>query len=416
MRRARSVAVVVARHAATQDGRRGLCVSAFKGTLLLFVLLFTFVAGLGASEQLPAVDALEAQITALREHYRVPGVAVAVIEQGAVVLLRGYGVRASGTAVPVTPGTVFQVASISKPVAALSVLRLADAGLLDLDRPVNEVLERWSLPPSSYPQQEVTPRRLLDHTAGLTPSGYTGYPPDWKLPTLQQALRGEGRGARAVRLTRRPGEAFMYSGGGYTVLQLLVEERAGVSFADFAQRAVLDPLDMRSSSFSPTGALAERLATPHSVYGCTLPVYRFAEQAAAGLYSSAGDMARFLIEHMRGLRDDGVLLGAPQYREMMTPGEGDYGLGWSVTPLPGGERVVAHGGANRGWKAYVAMIPERQSGIAILTNSDRGMSLYRDVANTWFAQQEVAYRTRTPDMPFLYLIDLYQRIALFFGL
>ena len=128
---------------------------------------------------------------------------------------------------PVDGDTVFQAASISKTLTAWGVMRLVEQGALELDAPVGRYLTRWQLPPSPYNHDGVTIRRLLSHTAGLSLHGYPGIAPEQPLPTLEESLSGGHPGAEDVRVVSEPGTTYAYSGGGYTLLQLVVEEVTG---------------------------------------------------------------------------------------------------------------------------------------------------------------------------------------------
>jgi CubicO group peptidase (beta-lactamase class C family) len=310
---------------------------------------------------------------ALRRH-GVPGASVAVVRSGRVAWARGYGVADAARRTPVTPGTLFQVASVSKPVAAMGALRLVERRRLSLDRP----LTVWRFPPSEHDPRAVTLRRLLSHTAGVSVHGYPGHEPARPLPTTAASLAGDSAGAGAVRLEGEPGAGYWYSGGGYTVAQLAVERAAGEPFAAWMRRAVLRPLAMRSSSFDQATAGDVMTARGHDFAGRPLPVFRYAEQAAAGLYATAPDLAHFVAALMpgrNGERPGRGVVSAATIRSMTTPAPaagGRYGLGFRLRTLAGGVRMVSHDGANRGWRALIAAFPERGWGIAVLTNGDNG--------------------------------------------
>jgi CubicO group peptidase (beta-lactamase class C family) len=179
------------------------------------------------------------------------------------------------------PDERFQAGSVSKTVAALTALRLVALGAVGLDADVNERLTSWQLPDG----EGVTLRRLLGHTAGLGVPFFPGYADREELPTLVQVLDGEPPAITApVRVETPPGSAFVYSGGGYAVVQLLVGDVAGVPFADVAAELVLEPLGMGASSFF------QRRGAWH----------RYPEEAAAGLWTTPSDLARFVIAVQRG--------------------------------------------------------------------------------------------------------------------
>ncbi|MCR6644248.1 MAG: beta-lactamase family protein [Terricaulis sp.] len=198
---------------------------------------------------------------------------------------------------PVDQDSLFQVASVSKWLTAWGVMTLVEQGRIDLDAPVSRYLTRWRLPESAFGNDEVTVGRLLSHSAGLTDGlGFLGFAPDQTLPSIEQELdlaADAMPGANgAVRVGARPGSGWRYSGGGYLILQLLIEEVTQHSFNDYMRRAVLDPLGMTSSSFldpDPT-----RLAEFYAPDGSPAIHYRFTATGAASLYTSAADLTLFL--------------------------------------------------------------------------------------------------------------------------
>ncbi len=321
---------------------------------------------------------------------RVPGAAVALVVDGEVAWAQGYGLADRDRNVPVTADTVFQVASISKSVTAWGVMRLVERGILDLDAPVEEYLTRWHLPPSDYDASGVTIRRLLSHTAGLSVHGYPGYPPDQPLPSLEDSLSGHNRGAGAVRIAMDPGAQWGYSGGGYTLLQLVVEEVTGEAFSAYMQREVLDPLGMAHSSFEWRADLRPETAVAYSESGSALPNFLFTEQAAAGLYTTAPDLALFVAAAMPGPDGEPAgrgVLSPDTLTLMLTPAvqlsdQGDaWGLGYILLALTDGSVRIGHGGSNAGWQAYSAAVPAWGEGIVVLTNSDNGADLIEAVVS-----------------------------------
>jgi CubicO group peptidase (beta-lactamase class C family) len=208
-----------------------------------------------------------------------PGLAVALVQHGQVAWAAGYGLADPATCQPVTAATRFQAASLSKPVTAWGVLRLIGAGRISLDEPVVGRLRRWRPPPSPIDADGLTVRRLLSHTAGLSVHGYVGQPSDRPLPPIAASLSGETGDGFPVELLEAPGRGWLYSGGGYSLLQLLAEELTGRPFADYIQTEVLEPLGMTASSFR--WSRTAETARPHDADGGPLPDFAFAEQAAA---------------------------------------------------------------------------------------------------------------------------------------
>jgi CubicO group peptidase (beta-lactamase class C family) len=204
-------------------------------------------------------------------------------------------VRADGE-----PDAPFQAGSVSKPVAAFVALRLVNSGLLELDQDVNERLVSWQLPDGAG----VTLRRLLTHTAGLGVPFCPGYEPGAALPTLVQVLDGRPPAVtEPVRVEAPPAGTFRYSGGGYALLQLLLEDVTATRFADLAHALAFEPLGMTNSTFEQR----------------TGPWHRYPEQAAAGLWTTATDLTRFV----GALQRDAAPMWASQVK---LPPEGE----WSV--------------------------------------------------------------------------------------
>jgi CubicO group peptidase (beta-lactamase class C family) len=214
-----------------------------------------------------------------------PGLAVALVHGGQVIWAAGYGLADPTTGRPVTAATRFQAASVSKPVTAWGVLRLVESGRISLDEPVTGRLRRWRPPPSRFYADGVTVRRLLSHTAGLSVHGYIGQTPDRPLPSIAASLSGETGDSFPVELLETPGRRWLYSGGGYSLAQLLVEVLTGRPFADHMQTEVLQPLGMTASSFQ--WRRTETTTCPHDADGGRIPDFAFAEQAAAGLVTTA---------------------------------------------------------------------------------------------------------------------------------
>jgi CubicO group peptidase (beta-lactamase class C family) len=316
-----------------------------------------------------------------------PGLAGALVHQGQVVWAAGSGVADRATGQPVTAATRFQAASLSKPVTAWGVLRLVESGRIGLDEPIVGQLRRWRPPPSPFDADGITVRRLLSHTAGLSVHGYVGQTPDWPLASIAASLAGETGDSFPVELLEAPGRRWLYSGGGYSLLQLLVEELTGRPFAEYMQAEVLEPLGMSASSFR--WSRTTRPARPHDADGRPMPDFVFVEQAAAGLVTTAPDLARFLAAALAGPR------GEPPGRGVLSPAgvrlaltaapatEGRWGLGYGLGVLPGGERLVYHEGANRGWRAGLALLPDRRAGIALLANGDDGGAPIDAVVQQW---------------------------------
>lgn len=356
----------------------------------------------------PAVaDTLDARMARWLDSLAVPGAAVAVVVGGQVAWANGYGLADMEAKEPMRASTVFQVASISKSVAAWGVMKLVERGALSLDSSVTGYLHRWKLPPGDSGRvynDSVTVRRLLSHTAGLSLSGYPGFDPDsGPLPTVEASLGGATNGVGDVHVLFRPGTKWQYSGGGYTLLQLLVEERTKDAFAGYMKREVLLPLGMNSSSYEWEPWIRPRVAAAYTrVGGRRLPNYLFTAKAAAGLYTTAEDLARFVAASVDGPVGQPAgrrVLRAATVAQMETPAPHTatsnfvgYGFGYIVDTLANGMRYVSHTGGNRGWRSVFVAVPGTGDGIVVLTNSDSGAALYAKVVCTWMRVAEKSSR------------------------
>lgn len=320
-------------------------------------------------------------------HYGLPGASVAVMRSGRIAHARGYGVQQAGGARAVDEDTLFQAASMSKPVAAFLVMQQVEAGILDLDRDVNDWLQAWKVPVNAFTaERPVTLRRILSHTAGLTVHGFEGFRPGVPLPRLEEILAGApGVGTPPVVADRLPGVEQRYSGGGTTIAQLLLEEVTGRNFADLAQIRLFGPLGMERSRFEQplSDALAGNAASGHRPDGAVLEGrWRVLPQlAAGGLWCTASDYARFLLELMRAWRGESALLGAPSARQMLAQQPGGF---FALGPLVRGSDDtlrVEHGGANQGYRCESILFPARGEGAVVMTNGDSGMPFCWEVFN-----------------------------------
>ena len=271
---------------------------------------------------------------------RVPGISIAVIHNGEIEWAQGFGVAQLDGA-PVTAETLFQSGSISKPVAAMAALRLVQEGKLTLDTDVNQALASWKIPPSAAaPAAVVTLRELLNHTAGLTVHGFPGYAAGTPIPTLVQILNGERPANTApVRLEAPPGTRLKYSGGGYTVIQQLLIDVSHEQFAKLMRDAVLAPIGMTRSTYEQPLPVRLRAgaATPYNADGTPVAggPHTYPEMAAAGLWTTPTDLARYVIEIQRSLREDANhVLSVEMTKQMLLTGQGNYGLGLVIGGSP----------------------------------------------------------------------------------
>jgi len=306
----------------------------------------------------------------------IPGAVIVFIENGEIYYQKAYGVKNKNTHEAISVDTIFQVASISKTVFAITVLKLMQEGLIDIDKPISFYLTRWLLPDSKYDNSGVIARRILAHSAGLSVEGYLGYRPKTKLPTLEQSLSSF---LYSVKLKRNPGDKWKYSGGGYTVLQLAIEEITGQELSKYTKTNVFNNLRMTKSSYAYDISMNNDLAKPYNYLGAEIPNYLFTETAAAGLYTTAHDLSLLIIEIMNcyNNRENNLVISKESLELMMAP-EIDIskyesmGMGLFIYDLSNNIKTYGHGGVNRGWRAQYEFCPYKNSGIVVLSNSDLG--------------------------------------------
>jgi len=335
-------------------------------------------------------------LTAEMDRLHVPGVSIAVMHDGVIQWAKGYGVtRADGG--PVTPDTLFQAGSISKPVTALAALRLVQRHRLSLDGDVNARLKGWKLPVP--PGAPVTLRELLAHRAGTTVHGFPGYPAGAPLPTVEDILAGRApANTEAVVVDTPPGTAWRYSGGGYTVVQKLIGDVTGRPFAQVLADEVLRPAGMTNSRFAQPLSSVElaRAALPHDAMGHPLPggPRTYPELAAAGLWSTPTDLLHYAVavrDSAQGKR--GALLDQQLATQMLTPGKGDYGLGLEVHGAPD-NRDASHGGSNMGYEDFLVSFTGTGDGVAVMTNGAQGNELALEITRSVAAAYDwPRYRT-----------------------
>jgi CubicO group peptidase (beta-lactamase class C family) len=321
----------------------------------------------------------------------VPGVSIAVIHNGAIEWARGFGVKQLGGA-PVGIDTIFQAGSISKPLAAMAALHLVQEGKLALDTPVNSTLVPWKLPESAAANgKPVTLRELLTHTAGLTVHGFPGYEANTPVPTLVQVLDGQKpANTPAIRLEGEPGAKWNYSGGGYTVMQQMVLDVSKTSFPALLHDTVLAPIGMTHSTYQqplPTERRVEA-AVPYEGDGTAVPggAHTYPEMAAAGLWTTPSDLARYCLEVQRSLVGKANhVLSQDFTRQMLTPGIGKWGLGVQIGGSAG-DPYFSHGGVNEGFESLFAAYEHHGDGAVVMTNAQGGSALAAELMQSIAAE------------------------------
>jgi CubicO group peptidase (beta-lactamase class C family) len=364
-------------------------------------LVALFSIGRAAEPDPPGLDA--PSVLPLLEQHHVPGVSVAVIKDFKIAWTGTYGVSDVVTGAAVDADTLFQAASISKPVAAMAVLKAVSAGRFGLDDDINGILKSWKLPTGDFTRDRpVTPRSLLSHTSGLGDGfGFPGYHPSAPLPTLVQILDGlKPSNVGPVRMERPPLTAMKYSGGGVTVMQLAMTDVIGKPFPAILQEYVLGPIGMSHSAYEqPLSPARDRhAARAHDNAGNAMDAkwHVYPELEAAGLWTTPTDLATFAIEVEQTLRGQpGRVLSRAMIQEMVNPvGVGDYGVGLAIFKRGEGW-YFGHGGGNWGFRCNLIAHKIKGYGAAIMTNGDNGGPVMREIE----ARVAAAFKWDTLDKP-----------------
>jgi CubicO group peptidase (beta-lactamase class C family) len=316
--------------------------------------------------------------------WHVPGVSIAVIHHGVIEWAQGFGVASVGGA-SVTAETLFQAGSISKPVAAMGTLRLVQEGKLSLDTDVNKTLTSWKLPDAAVAGgKPVTLRELLTHTGGTTVHGFPGYATGEPVPTLVQVLDGEKpANTAAIRIETAPGTKWNYSGGGFTIMQMMVVDVTKEPYPKFLHDTVLKPIGMTHSTYEqPLPAdLRAMAATPYDGKGNAVAggAHTYPEMAAAGLWTTPTDLCRYLMEVERSLKGEANhVLSQAMTKELLTPGIGKWGLGLQIGGADA-DPYFGHGGVNAGFEATMEAYEKDGEGAVVMTNAQGGSRLADEV-------------------------------------
>lgn len=337
----------------------------------------------------PGEDGLGTSTVAeLMEEFGVPGVSVAVIQDFKIHWAKAYGVADVETGQLVDIETMFQAASISKPVAAMGVLRAVQDGLFSLDDDINDILDSWTLDGREFTRNRpVTPRTLTSHTSGLGDGfGFPGYDPEQPLPTTVQILEGhELSNVGSVFMEREPLTFYEYSGGGVTVMELALSDVRRRPFVDVLQEGVLAPIGMTRSSYAQpiSPEHNQNAARAHDNNGESRgPKWHvYPEHAAAGLWTTPTDLARLIIEVQRSARgESNRVLSQSMIQEMLNPvGVGPFAVGFTVSKIGEGW-YFSHGGSNWGFRALMLAHKVKGYGLVVMTNADQGSTVINEIS------------------------------------
>lgn len=317
------------------------------------------------------------------EYYKVPGVSIAVVRNGTISWAKGYGLANTNTGSKVDVNTMFQAGSISKPLAALAALKLVQEGKLDLDKDVNSYLKGWKIPKNKFTNnKKVTLRGLLTHSAGVTVHGFPGYTQKDHFPDITTVLNGKGN-TPVIKVDMEPGTRFRYSGGGYTIMEKMVEDVAGMPLEKYMARYILKPMKMTNSTYAQPlpKKYHQQASAAYNRKGKIIKGlwHNYPEQAAAGLWTTPTDLAKYCIEIQNILKGkkNGVL-SQKIVKQMLTKHQNSRGLGPQLR-FSGDSLMFGHGGKNAGFTNDLRAFAHRGDALIIMTSGDNGGRLMREI-------------------------------------
>jgi CubicO group peptidase (beta-lactamase class C family) len=315
------------------------------------------------------------------KHWNVPAVSMVIIDQMEIVFTGSYGTVRLGSDSPINENTLFQAASVSKPVTATGFMAFSQKYELDIDTDISRLDPRWDLPRNGF-HEPVTPGLILSHAAGMNVGGFIGYDTAENLPSLTEVIKGlPPANSPEVRLVVKPGTRFLYSGGGYQILQKIMEDKAMKPFPVIMAEMVFDPLNMQNSHYAPLKPEQKGNAASGHMEKDHIPEFGpiHVESAAGGLWTTPTDLGNWLTGLMKAYKGlDGPFLDQTTVRTIMKPGFWDFGLGFKVLG-EGQDLRFSHGGATRGWHCHFMAYPEREQGVVIMTNGTNGWVLWAEI-------------------------------------
>ncbi|MGD1833770.1 MAG: serine hydrolase domain-containing protein [Sphaerochaetaceae bacterium] len=329
------------------------------------------------------ISYMDQHIPVLMKRHGVPGLILAVIHDGELSKISSYGYADKENGIPMTVDTPCRMESISKSVTAWGVMKLVSDYDLDIDAPVATYLNSWEFPDSPYDENKVTVRNLLDQSSGM-PLGPIGvlYDPKEPTPALRECL------TEAAVLFKDPGTSFYYSNLNYNILELLIEEVSGISFSQYMRENILEPLSMDHSSYDWDENWDPQVPNSYDAAGKAIPVYIYPDKGSGGLFSTAEDIASFVLEGM-----DPVILDSQTveniYKEhvKMSGYYGaiydGYGFGHFIEETKDGKKIVSHGGQGSGWMSHFYSIYDEGEAIVMIANSQRAWPLFSEILTDW---------------------------------
>jgi CubicO group peptidase (beta-lactamase class C family) len=322
---------------------------------------------------------LDAVLTPLLERvmeaYDLPGLSIGIVKDNEIVYARGFGYKNIDTRTPVDTGTLFHMASISKPFVATAVMQLVEQGRIDLEAPVTTYLPYFRMADERY--KEITVQQMLSHVSGMP--DVRDY--EWDNPVYDEAaLERYVRSIADLKMRFDPGTRYAYSNMAFECLGDVIAKVSGMSFAEYEKRYILDPAGMDQSTFLKGERLPENWASGHLRTIRTVAwegyPYNRMHGPSSTLHSNAEEMCRWAIINMiRGTSGGKTILEASSYDQLWNPwqkiggaaGSQAVGLSWFLGEHRG-ERTVSHGGGDTGFNSYLILLPDKGAAVAVMIN------------------------------------------------
>jgi len=308
---------------------------------------------------------------------KIPALSLAVINEGEVEWSETYQNADFLGEQPLDSTSVFQAASLSKPVTFLAALRMYAAGEIALDTNIQVYLKDYQLPQGKQtPENPVTFRNIFSHTSGISPGGYQGYARDLPMPSDISILRGEeGANTPAIKVVTPPNEVLRYSGGAYTLAELALQDYFAADFSGIMQKWILEPVGMEHSTFTQPFPVADsnKVAKGYTYAGKRVEgAWRnHPEQAAAGLWSNASDMAKILVEVYRAYQGKESVFSKADIEAILSHERDNHVYGFFVERSED-DIAITHYGGNAGYRTGMTISLTSGKGLVYLTNSDNG--------------------------------------------
>jgi CubicO group peptidase (beta-lactamase class C family) len=332
--------------------------------------------------------ALKERMPALLASNKVSGAVISCIRNGEVAWTKAFGLADLRRSSPMRPSMVLNHGSDGKVLTAWAMMRLVEAGKVELDAPANRYLKRWQIRSTRFDPNGVTPRRLISHTAGLTVPGFKDYEQSVPLPSLVEMLEGKNQDDGAVFIKWEPGTTNVYSGGGFVIAQMIIEDVSGQPFAEFMRREVAKPLGISSLEWVWTPRLQRRAPTPYDDEQKEVGYRQLASQAIGSEICTVSDFARFVAAAVAGPHNEPPGRGVLKRETISTmlqaqpnlPHSSGLGYGFAFGK---DEKFLVHAGGNPGWSAFFQISVDRRDGFVIASNSSRGWAVNDAVAILW---------------------------------